>query len=230
MPWVDVDEPYAKPPRVREIDPPNNWDGVVDLDEGFGELIDVTVTRDFNCDLTGCVELTVTDSTLDGVVFTDPGTVLEARRSQLNGCDLSQAIVRSVVSSRIEGCKLTGSELSGASLQDVVFDRCHFRHANLRMAKLRRVRFVDCSFDDVDCFELNAEDVEFTGSTLERVNVDRLQASRVDLREAKTLGLSGVGSLTGCLIAEHQIPALAYSLVFSVGVGVEQPEAHPTNQ
>ena len=178
--------------------------------------------RDEPCDLDGCRELAVTGSTLDGVTCAEPGLTIEARRSELVGCDLSQASIRTLLNTRLDGCKLTGTDLSGATVQDVVFTRCRLRLINLRMAQLRRVRFDNCTFDDVDCYELQAEDVEFEATALNEVNIDRLRASRVDLRGATALTLSGVGSLSGCLIAEQQVPALAYSLVFAVGTDVER--------
>jgi hypothetical protein len=222
VPWVDVDEPYAKPPRVRAPKPSSTWNGELILDDGCADLVDVAVTRDADVDLTGCTELALIDASLDGAAVVEPGMVLDANRSELVGCDLSHVAVRSLRATRLTGCKLTGADLSGAGLHDVEFNQCYLRHAVLRMAQLRRVRFIDCTFDDVDCFELRAEDVEFPGTALDQVNVDRLQATRVDLRGATSLALSAVGSLAGCLIAEHQVPVLAYSLVFSVGTDVER--------
>lgn len=185
-------------------------------------MLDVSVERGSGFDLTGCSELSVTDSAIDGVDVIEQAMALEARRSSFTGCDLSRSTISSLHGCRFEGCKFTGTDLSGAGLHDVRFERCYFRHANLRMATLLRVEFVDCEFDDVDCFELKAEDVDFPGCSLDKVNVDRLAATRVDLRGANTLALTAIDSLAGCLIAEHQVAALAYSLVFAVGAGIER--------
>ena len=228
MPWVDVDEPFAKPPRIRLTDPQVAWSGSLELDRGWGEVADFSVGRNSGFDLSGCTELTVTDSVFNGIDRVEPGMVFEVRRSAFSNCDLSRSRVSSVHVGRFDGCKFTGTDLSGAVLQDVQFLRCSFRHANLRMARLLRVQFVDCALDDVDCFELHAEDVEFPGCALDEVNVDRLSASRVDLRGATALSLAGIDSMSGCLIGEHQVPALAYSLAFAVGVGVERSEYDPT--
>lgn len=225
MPWVDVDEPYAKPPKLRPVSSPTSWSGPLDIDRGWAELADVAVRREPDWDLSGCSELTVSGSVLDGVSCADPGLELEVRRSEIGGCDLSQVRIRSLLATRLHGCKLTGTDLSGATIHDVVFERCHFRQSNLRQAQLRRVQFLGCTFDDVDCFELQAEDVEFPETALDQVNVDRLRAERVDFRGATAMALTAVGSLAGCLVGEHQIPALAYSLVFSVGADVERIDA-----
>ena len=197
--------------------------GPLELDRGWAEILDATVEPDSGFDASGCHELIVSTSVLDSVVLgVEPAMTLEASGSEFRRCDLSGATIPSLRSTRMEDCKLTGTDLSTAALQDVVFDRCRFRHVNLRMAKLRRVRFVDCTLDDVDCFELRAEDVEFPGCALDGVNVDRLSAERVDLRSANVLAFNSVGSLAGCLIGEHQVTALAYSLAFAAGAGIER--------
>lgn len=223
VPWVEVVEPYAKPPKVPPVRPSTTWSAPIDLDRGWAELADVEVSRDQELDLTGCSELTVGDSRIDGIAFPADELEMEIRRSDLTGCDLSQTRITSLLNSRIAGCKLTGTDLSGATITDVEFTGCSLRYTNLRMAKLRRVRFVDCTLDEVDCFELQAEDLELPGTSLVQVNVDRLQATRVDLRTATELGLAGVGSLSGCLVDEHQLPALAYPLAHAVGIEIERP-------
>src|SRR5205814_9499331 len=48
--------------------------------------------------------------------------------------------------------------------------------------ELRRVQFIDCTLHDVDAYDLDAEDVGFAASDLERVNIDRWRTRRVDLR------------------------------------------------
>lgn len=222
MPWVEVDEPYAKPPKVRPVRPSATWSGPIDLDRGWAELTDVEVGRDQGLDLTDCTELEVGDSRIDGIAFPAAELEIEIRRSELSGCDLSQATIVSLLNSRLDGCKLTGTDLSGATISDVEFTRCSLRYTNLRMAKLHRVRFVDCTLDEVDCFELLAEDLDFPGTSLVQVNVDRLQATRVDLRNTTELTLTGVGSLSGCLVDEYQLPALAYTLAHAVGVEIER--------
>ena len=68
----------------------------------------------------------------------------------------------------------------------------------------------------------NAEDLDFPGTSLAQVNVDRLQPTRVDFRQVTELGLTGIGSLTGCLVNEYQLPALAYALAHGAGLGIER--------
>lgn len=226
MPWVEVAEPFARPAKPAPVGERAAWTGPVAIDRGLAELIDVAVDG-ADLDLDDCVELSLVDSSLVALSV-EPGLALtiEARRSVIERSDLGQARLSSVRASTFDGCKLSGTDLSSATVADTVFTNCVLRFTNLRMASLQRVRFVDCVLDDVDCYELRAEDVEFERCTLRSVNVDRLQADRVDLRGATELLLTGVGRLTGCLVAEHQLPSLAYSLALAADLGIERPAEH----
>ncbi|MEM9563504.1 MAG: pentapeptide repeat-containing protein [Actinomycetota bacterium] len=222
MPWVDVDEPYTKPPRLQPIDPPGDWSGSLAIDRGWAELVDVVAGPDPAPDLAGCTELTVTESVVTGLTGVEAGLTIEARRSRLGDADLSQASIRSLIGVRLDGCKLTGTDLAGARLTDVELRRCSLRYTNLRMARLERVRFVECTLDEVDAYEAEATDVEFVDTALNEVSVDRLRAERVDLRGATSLSLTAIGSLAGCLIDETKLMALAYPLAFAAGLGIER--------
>jgi len=199
-----------------------DWDGLLELDRGWAEFSGIAIEGG-RIELAGCRELDIADSSLLDTAFSDhTGSVLEARSSLLERCDLSGLSFQSLRTSRLVGCKLAGTDFAGATVQDVLFESCTFRYVNLRMAKLKRVQFVDCTLDDVDLFEASLDSVAFPGSALTKVNVDRLQASRVDLREASELGLTGVGSLRGCLVSEDQLPWLMYTLAFASGLDLER--------
>lgn len=224
MPLVEVDEPHARPPRVPTVRPGGDWAGSLDLDRGWAELSGVRVDGLAAVDLDGCEELTIADSAVIGsTLAAGPTPEVEIRGSVLDGCDLSGARVRSIRASRLVGCKLGGTDLSDGDLVDVVLQRCVLRYTNLRMARLTRVRFDECRLDEADLFQAEATDVDLDGSALVSVNVDRLRATRVDLRGAVELGLAAVGRLDGCLVADHQLPALAPILAMAVGLDLERP-------
>lgn len=227
MGWIEVTEPFARPPRrpgPRAAPRPAGGDAGVLIDRGMADLDGLALGSADALDLTGCDEFELRDALLTGRSLTEPaGLRVSAHRSTFDDCDLSRTTVGTIRRSRLVGCKLIGADLSGASVVDTVLERCNLRYANLRMASLLRVRFDQCLLDDVDGFELTAEDVSFPGSRLTAVNVDRLQATRVDLREASELALSGARRLAGCLVADHQLPALSYSLALAVGLDLEGP-------
>ena len=199
------------------------WDGPLAVDRGWAEFEGVTVERDVEPELSGCSELTIGASALTGQnLATDVPLSIECFNSAIVDCDLSRSTVRAIRGSRFEGCKFSGADLSQAALTDVVFERCSFRYTNLRMAKLKRVQFNECHFDDVDGFEMEAVDVNFDGSQLDKLNIDRITATRVDFRGATELVLSGVSRLDGCLVAEEQLPALAYGLALAANLDIER--------
>lgn len=222
MPWIEPAEPHAKPPRVEAPGPRPRWTGPLSIDRSAADLIDVEVVRPEEFGLDGCDELSVRDSALVGVALSDGGQLdLDVHRSSLDACDLSGLRIVTIRRSTLTGCKLVGADFSGSTIADVAFHGCAFRYANWRMASFKRVSFVDCTIDEVDGFELTMEDVDLPGTTINDLNVDRLEAIRVDLREASEIGLRAVSGLRGCLISEHQIPALAYSLAMAAGVDIE---------
>ena len=75
--------------------------------------------------------------------------------------------------------------------------------------------------EDLDAYSAELEDVTFHGSALSGFNVDRVAATRVDLRGCATLGLTGIGWLDGFLAAEDQLFALAPLLGDALGLMIE---------
>ncbi len=222
MPQIQVTEPHARPPRIPDVGPTARWLGPLETDRGWAELEGVVVGGDAELALEHCQQLEISGSVLEGVRL-GPGPTIEVRQSRLVDCDLSGARLTSMRGARLEGCKLDGTDLSDARLTEVILERCRLRFTNLRMARMERVAIEGCALDDVDAFDLQATDVGFDGTSLRAVNVDRLQATRVDLRGATELGLAAVGRLDGCLVADHQLPALAPLLALAVGLDLERP-------
>lgn len=222
MPWVTVEEPFAKPPRVAKAAQRPEFSGQLSTDRGWADLEDVSVSPSSDLALDDVEELAIKDSSLSGVVLSSDRLTVEVHRSHLQDCDLSGLSIRSVRGSRFVSSKLIGTDFSGGTVADVVFERCVLRYANLRMAKLSRVAFIDCTLDDVDCYELEASDITFPGTELTAVSLDSLKADNLDLREATQIELTKITGLEGCLVAEHQLIGLAHSLAMAAGVQVER--------
>lgn len=224
MPWIDVAEPYARPPKLppdREV----TAEASVVAEGVWAEVAGGRVVAGSLDAVADAAELSLTDAHVVGGRLPAAAEV-ELRQSMLTDVDLSQLRLGSVRATRFTGCKLVGSDLSGTSVVDTVFTNCSLSLTNLRMATLERVAFVDCALSEVDCYELTATDVTFDGCTLDAVNLDGLRATRVDLRGATDLSLAAARSLGGCLVAEHQLPALAFSLALAVGLDIESPESN----
>lgn len=225
MPWIDVREPHAALPNLHEPTATAPLEGVLHPDRGEHHFDDVVLDGS-NVDLGLHTGLVVESSIIRNVVLCpDEPVEVDASWCSFTYCDLSRADVNRLRASRLSDCKFVGTDFSDADVVDVVFERCLFSLANLRMARFTRVSFDDCTLRELDAFELVATDVSFDGSDLDTVNVDRLKATRVDLRDAKSVQLDAVGRLDGFLVAEHQLPSLVYQLAFAVGLGVEHSEA-----
>jgi uncharacterized protein YjbI with pentapeptide repeats len=225
MGWVDIESEVARPPRVATVTPAEIFVGTLDVDRGWAELLDVSVDAD-RLDLGSCSELSITETTMRDVTFDTSGeVVVEAWRSSFDNTDLSPLRFGSVRSTTFVGCKFVGTDFADGRLENVLFDRCTFRYVNLRMAKLSRVEFRDCTLDDVDVYDATLEDVGFPISRLVKFNVDRVKATRVDLREAAEIDLASLSRLDGFVVGEDQLPLLMYALAFASGLSVERPSA-----
>lgn len=215
--WVTVSEPYARAPKRPSVQPEPS----PDHHEGRHVVLEEVAVDPTSWDTSDLVELEVESCVLEGVAL--GGAVVDAARSSFERCDLSGADVTRLRECTVVDSRCTGLDLAEAEILDVVFERCLVNIATLRMAKLKRVSFVDCTLRDVDCYEAELTDVSFPGSTLEEVGLDRTKMTRVDLRGASELGLTGVASMAGCLVEEPQLVGLLHTLARAAGLDIHRP-------
>lgn len=224
VPVVSPKEPYSNPPKVPSPGATDNWDGDLVVDGGIAELRDLRIADELP--LGDCVELHLLDCELHNTSFANaPEVELHIERTSLSTCDLSQARIRTLISSTITGGKLVGTDLSGATMSDVVFQASTFRYLSLRMADLTRVAFIDSDLSELDLYDSTLTDVAFEGSKLVDVSIDSCQLDRVDFRDAEHLGLTSTNSMKGSIISEDQVLALAFQFALSSGVDIDSPEA-----
>ncbi|MCX4092041.1 pentapeptide repeat-containing protein [Nocardia sp. alder85J] len=116
---------------------------------------------------------------------------------------------------------LTGVELIGARLDRIRFTGCKFESVNFRAARLRDVTFTDCLLRGTDFGEAALSRVSFPGSRLEDIALNRTSFTDVDLRGARTLGLSGgIGAMRGAIISTGQLFDLAPAFALAAGIDV----------
>ena len=212
-----IEEPFARRPERAEPRVAGDWSDepvvVTDLDLGelsWQRLESATV------DVAGLSHIDIDHCHLKNVTFANAeGTEVALTESVIERSDLSRLRMHSVTECRLDGAKLVGTDFSGILTRDTEFDGCVLRLANLRMSKLQRVAFVGCTIEDLD-----AEDVSFDDSALSAFSIDRVTATRVDLRGCTAVGLTGVGRLDGFLVSEHQLFALAPQLADVAGLTV----------
>lgn len=223
MPWIDVSEPHATPPNLLEPTASDAMDRPMASMNGMLRADEATLDAQ-GVDLDWCSDFVAESSVVRHLHLGPNAAEIDSSWSRFEYCDLSSSKVRRLRSVRMSDCKFAGTDFSGSELTDVVFERCVFSYANLRMSKLTRVQFEDCGLSDVDAFEMVATDLCFDGSELNKVNIDRLKAIRVDLRGAVTLGFEGLARMDGLLVSEQQLSALVFHMAFGLGLGVERTD------
>jgi len=223
MPWIEVSEPFAKPPKLSKPKLWPEWTPPLEIDRGLAELGGAAF-GEIQLEFDSCDDLEITDCSFAGTSLANAEAAeISVWRSTFERLDLSGLRFQTMRRSRIVGCKLVGTDLAGSTIEDVLFDNCSLRHVNLRAAKLNRVCFDNCTLDDIDLFEATLTNVDFVQSTLSEVNVDRLSAAKVDFRDATQLEFKGLSNLKGCLVTEEQLPSLMYALAFACNLGIEKP-------
>lgn len=222
MPWVEVDEPFAAPPRLSEPSPVGEWDFDPGSEEGWLDLDDALVEGD-TLNLEGVKEVSIRDCVLrDVAVIASPRTRLEIHRCRIERSDLSGCALSTVVGTRFVDSKLVGVDLSESEISNVSFERCTLRLANLRLAKLQRVCFETCDMHEADLYGAGIEDLVVPGSRLTAVSLDRVEADRFDLRGVEVLQVTAVGALRGFLVSEAQLAGLTDLLALATGIGVQR--------
>ena len=222
VPWIEVSEPYAKPPRTPTRMPAMRTLDEIEIDEPWAELVGI-VAQGRVLDLSSCSTLEIRSSRLVGIRFEGvDGTEVDVHDTVFVNCDLSRVRFRSMTSSTLESCKLTGTDFGGGTVRDVRWSACRMALANLRMAELERVRWEDCTIEETDLFDSSLTDIDLEGTVLTDVNTDRARFERVDLRGALDLGLSTISSLKGALVAPEQLPALSFALAAALGADIER--------
>lgn len=220
MPWIDVEEPFAKPPRGCGVLSPPGDDAVVDLDDRWGSIDGAALTGPI--DVSSCERVEISGCVLTGATFVTGDEVeLDVRNCEFVDCDLSTLRFRTLAASTLVGCKLSGCDLSGATVRDVELERCLLRLVSVRMTELVRVCFESCTLDDVEMFDAHLDHVTFPESVLRSVDIDRVRFTHVDLRSATELDLRSCSSLDGCLLAPEQVHELAFVLALASGASLE---------
>lgn len=222
MPWIDVAEPFAAPPKaVGPLSPPDGG-GAVDLEDRWGSIIGAGLTG--GVDLGACEQVEIRGSVFRGVSFrADPGAELDVSTSSFVDCDLSALRFTKLTNTSFEGCKLSGVDFSAGLARDVLFDRTLLKLSVVRMAELERVEFRDATLDDIDGYEVALADVAMPGSTLRSVDLDKARFRSVDLRGAVELDIRSCRHFDGCLLTQEQLLPLVHLFADAAGVSIERP-------
>lgn len=222
MPWIDVAEPYAAPPKALGPLSPPDGEGAVDLEDRWGSIIGAELTG--IVDLRGCEQVEIRGSAFRGVSFrAEPGVELDVSASSFVDCDLSALRFPKLTNTSFEGCKLSGVDFSAGLARDVCFDRTLLKLSVVRMAEFERVEFRDATLDDIDGYEVALTHVSVPGTALRAMDLDKARFRSVDLREAVELDIRSCRDFAGCLLTQEQLVPLVHLFADAAGVSIERP-------
>lgn len=120
----------------------------------------------------------------------------------------------------IRGTRLGAAELFGSTWDSVHLVGCRLGYVNLRGAELRDVVFTDCTIDELDLGQATLERVAFHDTRVARLDLQGATLKNVDLRGAELREISGVASMSGATVSEHQLMDLAPLLAADRGIVV----------
>lgn len=217
-----MNEPHATPPKSTGPLSDPGRDGVVDLEDRWGSVIEAELNDEV--DLGACAQVEIRGSVLRGATIRGDGAVeLDVTATTFVDCDLSAVRFTRLTNTRFEGCKLSGVDFGGGLVRDVALERTMLRLSTLRMTELHRVAVVDSTLDDVDAYEASWSHVAFPGTALRGVDLDKARFEAVDLRDAAEIDIRSCRRFDGCLLSADQLVGLVHLFAEAAGVTIERP-------
>ena len=103
----------------------------------------------------------------------------------------------------------------------VTFNGIKAGHANFVNGKLTDVLFQDCHFGSLDLFAVKAKRVKFANCTVDELDLRNFEADNVDLRGLDFAGVRGIQFMRGATISETQLMLISPELAKGAGIWVE---------
>jgi hypothetical protein len=221
MPWTEVTEPYAQPPRaLGPLTAPGDAP-VIDLEDRWGAIYEATMEG--NVDLRACDTVEFRGSVFRGATLVGrPDIEIDATNCSFIDCDLSAIRFAKLTNSVATGCKVSGTDFGSGVLRDVLFERSILRMSVWRMAELDRVAFNECTLEEVDFYEAKLSHVSFEGSDIRVADFDKARFEHVDLRGVGELDVRSCRDFRGALMSADQVTALAFLFAEATGVSIER--------
>ncbi len=212
-----VTAPRLTPVRLQELreDPApdfrrgERYDGVR-YSRAAADGLDLSAADFAECEFAG---VSFNDTQLRGATFRDCiltemyAPVLAAARSSLRDVEIGNP-------------RWGSAELYESGWQSVRIDGGKLDYVNLRGAKLTDVQISDCIINELDLGSATATRVALRSCTIGTLDVSGARLKDVDLRGTDFRTISGLGSLAGLVIDEHQLALLAPLLASHLGVVV----------
>ncbi|MGW5877390.1 pentapeptide repeat-containing protein [Nocardiopsis terrae] len=212
VPTTLSDLPYAEELRPFDRDQLHmDPHEVVHFDGERFEAINLTGAR--------FIESAFTDTHWDGGVLRRCRfTEVWMHKVRMAGTDTAEC---TWLDSHIVASMFAGTASFNSEVQRVVFSSCKLSGVNFRATRMVDVVFQDCVLTDVDFGQASLTRVTFPGSSLRGLHLAKAALHEVDLRGATELDLaSGFESLSGAVIGQAQLLAIAPALAANTGITV----------
>jgi uncharacterized protein YjbI with pentapeptide repeats len=181
----------------------------VDLSDRTAESVEFDQCRFRSADLGG--------STLERARLVD----CLVERSNLANLRTDKSTMRRV---RIDSSRMTGLHWIDGSLRDVTVAQCRADQAVLRFTDFRQVRFEDCNLTRADFANSDLSGSQFVNCDLSGAQFSQATMTGTRFRGCTLVGLGGVTSFDGAIIAGQDLVALSYTLAAALGIQIEDAD------
>lgn len=122
-----------------------------------------------------------------------------------------------------KGCRLLGAHFISTKVKDVIFEECRLDYATLdRLRTIGPTAFLGCTFTETTVTNACAPAAIFDRSRLTRTEMIDCDLRDADLRGCDLTSISGVASLAGARVTQHQLIELLGPLVRDLRLQVER--------
>src|SRR5690606_20701218 len=128
---------------------------------------------------------------------------------------------------RIDSSRMTGLHWIDGSLRDVTVAECRADLAVFRFTDFRQVRFEDCNLTRADFANADLSGAQFVNCDLTGAQFSQATMTGARFRGCTLVGIGGVTSMEGAIIAGQDLVALSYTLAAALGIQIEDTGDDP---
>jgi uncharacterized protein YjbI with pentapeptide repeats len=160
------------------------------------------------------------------------GVVLERWRARdvvFEDCDLSGFVLQDEPTLRavlFRRCRLSGAVLAGAHLRKVRFEECTLDDVSLRMMDAKEIAFVDSALVGADFYGATIEQATIAACDLRGADFTEARLKDVDFRTSRLEDIVGATALSGVTIGADQVLPLARSLAVALGIKIVEEDPY----
>ncbi len=125
---------------------------------------------------------------------------------------------------QIDCSRLTGLHWVDGVLRDVTVTGCRVDLAVFRFTDFRRVRFEDCNVTRADFQNADLSGAQFINCDLTGAQFSQATMTGTRFHGCTLVGLGGVASFSGAILAGQDLVALSYTLAAALGIRIEDTD------